>query len=172
MVDYIVLVDGAYCGFPFDKPYSTDTTLAIAAEFADEVINTTAPWQSEIVKRNEYLVGKPGDYYLIVDADEEIVGELPELKHDDYRVDLKRTDPVMSYSIFRLFKHRKGIRYNGTHHALFVGEKLLNKRDLPVVKGLHLIHHIDRSQERTEAKGVYYRHLKGEEAAFRAEHKL
>ena len=172
VVDYIVLVDGAYDLFPSDVPYSTDGTLAIAAEFADEVIETTAPWQSEIVKRNEYLVGKPGDYYLVVDADEEVIGSMPTLENEDYQVMLKRTDPVPAYVVYRLFAHRPSIRYHGTHHALFVGNELLNKRKIPVVNGLSLIHHMDRPQERVEAKGEYYRHLKEAEAAFRAEHRL
>ena len=166
------MVDGAYCCFPFDMPYSTDGTLRIAAELADEVIPTSAPWETEIVKRNQYLVGQPGDYYLVVDADEEFVGEIPDLEQDDYQIELRRTDPVGPYSIYRLFKHRDGIRYNGTHHALFVGDKFLNRRDLPVVKGCHLIHHMDRPRERVEAKGVYYRRLKEQEAPFRAEYGL
>ena len=172
-VDRLVVVDGAYRGFPHEKPFSTDGTCAIAAEFADEVIEADAAWTDEIVKRNQYLVGKSGDYYLVVDADEEFSGAMPPLVDDDYEIELRRTDDIDPYPVYRVFKHREGIKYKGTHHALWVDGELLNHRPIKTLEGCHLKHYIgERDERRKLDKGIYYERLKLAEMSARRHYKL
>ena len=172
-VDTLVVVDGAYCAFPHERPYSADQTLAIAAEFADEVIGAHGPWPDEIAKRNQYLIGKPGDYYLMLDADEEFIGELPELVDDDYEIELRRTDHVSPYPVYRLFKHREGIKYEGTHHALWVDGELINKRPLKTLEGCYIKHYIgERDEQRKRDKGIYYERLRLAEMSVRKHYNL
>lgn len=189
-VDFLVVVDGAYKKFPLynDNPESTDGSLAIAQEYADLIIfarrdqvsKETIPWQDEIQKRCAYLkTGYSDDYFFICDADEIPVGTLDRhelLKQDDWMVMLSRVnDHVKPYPIHRLFRHRPGIRYHGTHHAIHIGTKLIHPNSVKknIFPGLRLDHlHMLRDKDRVEKKGEYYRSLQVDEAAFRSKEGL
>jgi len=169
----LVVVDGAYVDFPHKRPYSTDGSLEIAKRYADMVIETKETWQDEIEKRNQYLVGNDGDYYLMVDADEVIEGNIPKLTKDDYQIMLHRVNEKTPYPVYRIFKHRKGLQYWGTHHALWVDNELLNKKEMPIVQDCRLIHKMSlRDNERIEAKGIYYRALQIKEKKVRQKYGL
>ena len=190
LVDILVYVDGAYTKFRHygDNPESTDDSLALAQEYADRIVFTRKdrsglmlPWVDEIEKRNQYLIGDLGDYYFVVDADEVPVGieafdrELLRSK-PDWFVMLKRIgDNTKPYGIHRLFQHRHGIKYAGTHHAVHIGKNLIHpqKSGLTAYPGLTLNHlHLLRDTDRVERKGEYYRDLQKTEAAFRAKERL
>lgn len=188
LVDVLVYVDGAYAKFPHDNPESTDDSLALAQEYADRIIFThkdrsgqMLPWVDEIQKRNQYLIGESGDYYLVCDADEVPVGieafdRILLRSKPDWFVMLKRIgDNTKPYGIHRLFRHRPGIRYAGTHHAVHVGNHLIHpqKSGLEPYPGLVLNHlHLLRAQDRVQRKGVYQEEMKKDEAEFRAKERL
>ena len=76
----LVVVDGAWRHFERygDGPGSTDGTQQIARLSGAAVIEAPATgWHDEIEARNAYLIGEPGDWYLILDADERMAGVLP-----------------------------------------------------------------------------------------------
>lgn len=179
-VDKIVLVDGAYKDFEHTIPWSTDGTLDIIEEWRQKypdiisVINNGGAWENEIEKRNAYFVGQEGDYYIVLDADERLEGSTDGLeKQDDWQVRLFRMDGVHPYFVYRIFRHRQGIRYFGTHHAVHIGDELINKEDLPVFEGVTIQHFMDRrSRERKDKKGRYYKKLYEQECGFRKAHYL
>ena len=135
-VDFIIVVDGAYENFPHQFPFSTDKTLAIAKKYADKVIETSEAWKSEILKRNQYLIGKPGDVYLQIDGHEIWSGDLTP-PFGNYRIKMKMTDGW--HEFFRMFKHQAGIRYERRHYELWVKNKCLGQ-EFPVYPHGHLIH--------------------------------
>lgn len=203
IVDVLVYVDGAYAGFP---PYSEftaasiDDSINVAMSYADVIVLPPwrvgafrVPWPDEAVKRSAYFVGGRDDYYLVVDADEVVevlnedgtvnpVGAIDVatlVERDDWLVTLQRAgDTTRPYAIHRLFRHRDGIRYHGTHHAVHVGDppSIIHPRGLEaeapesVFPRLRLSHLWNqRDQDRVERKGVYYRDvLSAREHEFRA----
>ncbi|MFH1230009.1 MAG: glycosyltransferase [Planctomycetota bacterium] len=172
-VDRVIVVDGAYVSFPYDKPWSTDGTIELARKYADKIITTENAWESQIVKRNRYLLGKEGDWYLMIDGDEELAG-IPKgyEEQDDWNISLYRTDGISAYPVYRLFRHRRGIRYFGTHHCLMIGDEILNKRKMETIMNCNIIHfNAERKQERVMAKGQYYR-SRTEEKEFRQINKI
>lgn len=204
LVDRLIVVDGAYADFPIygGIPTSTDGTLDVARCWTDEIVWRPTPWENEIEKRNAYLIGEPGDWYLVCDADEVLEGaifgraaepscacdrcsrartragapvaEATPDGRDDWLVDLYRVEQHdLRQPIHRLFRHRPGIRYAGTHHAVHVGADLVHPDRLPVVPGLAFRHlTAERPVERVERKGAYYGILGPSERAFRAAHAL
>lgn len=176
--DVLIVVDGRYAQFPdaWHGFASADGTLDVAREFADLVIEAPGcPWPSEIAKRNAYLERcREGDYVLVVDADEALEGPLPLdrdaiARRDDWLVDLYREENArLRQPIHRLFRWRPGIRYEGTHHAVHVGDRLVRPADLDLAPGLTLRHfQCRRCAERSAPKGAYYRWLDVAEMPFR-----
>lgn len=163
----VVVVDGVYAQFPWQdlgkQPFSTDGTLEIAQEFADTIIWRKDPWPNEIVKRSSYLIGKPGDVYVHLDADEYIVGMFPGLEepYQDAEVTFIQTDvPDRPTSLYRVFTHREGIEYRHTHASLWAGDVHLNQLPRYVLPHLKMIHTIGVNDEvRSFAKGKYYKWL-------------
>ena len=79
--DMVVLIDGAYEKFPHKNPWSMDGTLKRIKTFkADEdpedkilLVRCNRAWKTEMEKRTMFFsFGTVGDWYLIVDADEEL----------------------------------------------------------------------------------------------------
>lgn len=170
---------------PFTIPQSTDKTLEILKEKEVDVIiecqknddGNSIPWEHEYVKRSKYFVGKQGDFYLVLDADERIEGtiDLESLKDDAYNILLERWEEYCKpYPILRFFRHRDGIHYYGAHHALFMNGKLYKKEECKALDAMKIVHkQVYRSKKdplRRVAKGLYYRYLTScEEAGFRAQ---
>ena len=181
-VDHITFVDGAYKEFPHKIPWSNDGTLDIAKELCDEVIECTEPWPDEIIKRNQYLTGAPGDWYFVLDCDEMFVGDIRESAletlTDDVDIRMREKHDsgyIPDRNIYRFFKHREGIHYEKTHHALWLpGIDLpLNKREHDVYPHAYLEHLTkQRPIERNECKGVYIRWLQKQERVARHEYWL
>jgi len=160
-VEAIIVVDGAYAGFPHEIPYSTDGTIELAKEVADIVITRKSAWPNEIVKRNAYIPHVPNNkWWLRIDADEELQGEFTEpLDGNCYMVMLERTDGSNNpYPVHALFKKHPSSRYHGTHHAVHLNDEILVKSVKPVYPGVKLLHHCQsRDVKRAERKGTYYR---------------
>ena len=178
-VDVIVYVDGAYAHFPHEHPFSTDNTVKLAKAFgADIIIETRKPWVDEIHKRNAYLMAAPGDWYFVLDGDEEFHGVLEtdvlealglQIMVEEWREpSLGSPNPIL-----RCFRARRGLHYHGTHHALWAGGVLLNNEPCQKLNTGYIRHYHDgRPQARIEAKGTYYRHLQEAEHEFRQIHRL
>ena len=125
-VDRLVVVDGAYEHFPHQVWWSTDRTHAIALAFGARWIGALArPWADEIEKRNRYLIGNEGDWYVMLDADERLRGTLPELESGLYYA-----LQIVNYGghtvwPLRIFQQRGQTFYRGAHHAIWVDGQLL-----------------------------------------------
>jgi len=177
-VDKIVIVDGAYQDFPSNSCYSTDDTLKIAQRFGCKIITNTKFWKDEIEKRNTYLDYvsvnfSDNDYILVIDSDEIISEEFPKvLDKEAYYIKQVRFNLPASKEI-RLFRNQNGLHYSGTHNAIFIGDRLLNKEKWQTLEEPIFYHLTNvRSPERIEAKGEYINKLKEKEKKFREEFHL
>lgn len=180
VADRIVVVDGAFAGFPHRAASSTDGTLewleaAARTDGRIEVIPARGVWADEVAKRNAYLLGHDGDFYLVVDADERLYGG-PEL------IDFLRHAPLDSYAMplfdrpwdrapipaGRLFKHLPGVRYEVGDGRVVCDSKALVSADtaegtvpwregVPGPRLMHLAHR--RSAQRNAAREAYMRHV-------------
>ena len=149
----IIVVDGAYKKFPHRNPFSTDGTLRIADKYADIIITFPKAWPSEIYKRNKYLMGKPGDFYLQMDGHEIWKGELKK-PFGNYRIETQMNDG--RHEFFRMFEHQPGIEYRKRHYELYVGDKCLGQ-EFPVYPHGYLIHKDpDYSEERKKARKRFF----------------
>ena len=154
-VDRLIVADGAYRLYyehflqfdPSAKPYSDDGTLEIIQAFKGLPPYTIikAPddrvWENQIVKRTKLVESVPdGDEFLIIDADEMIVGDFQEGVEQWYDsgcvccnfplyspgTEFERVTPRWHP---RLFKKLPGMHYRGTHwhlrdrHGRIVEEK-------------------------------------------------
>lgn len=183
----------------YTAPKSDDGTLEILRAAGAHVIETEMPWEHEYLKRSQYFVGKTGDWYLVMDADERLMGKVPEdlshLQDEVYNLMLSGDDADVPYHVLRFQKHIDGMCYQGAHHALHTNGKLWKKDSLKTVGGLTAndiarlvymeklshepfwLHHlrIGRGKDliRAHIRASYYRHLTGvEEGEFRALHSL
>jgi len=152
-VDLIVVVDGAYKKFPHKIPWSTDGSLEIARRYTPYVIERDRAWESEIAKRNAYLIGSVGDIYLVIDGHEIWSGDLTP-PFGNYRIKWKLSDGW--HEAFRMFKHKLGIHYQQFHYSIWIGNKCLDQ-DFPLYPHGYLIHkYPDYPKERQEARKKYY----------------
>lgn len=176
---------------------STDETMDILHEQKVDVIVPADKWAHEYEKRTRYLIGEPGDWYIVVDADERLQGKVDVSKLEDpaYNIVLYRDQDQHPYPITRMFRHEEGIAYRGAHHAIHtkgilwkkeicrtVGGKTFDEiQGLPVMEKLkgepfYLMHLYEaRGQDpiRNFVRGEYYRVLTGqEEKEFREVHGL
>ena len=163
-VDRIIVVDGAYRGFPvYDAPWSTDGTVEIAESLGAEVIQCYQIWESQEEKRNQYLIGEIGDWYLIIDSDERLEGEITIGGFDGYKI---RVEPGTAF--LRLIKHTPGLRYNGGHSVLFDDDGYIDPHQFPLMKSCVLRHlKADRDGERKARKRMYYSNQYDHEHPFR-----
>ncbi|MHB0976806.1 MAG: glycosyltransferase family 2 protein [Candidatus Aquicultorales bacterium] len=185
--DEIVLVDGAYAGYPHTVPWSTDGTLEWIRELQGRdqrirLIECEKAWKDEIEKRSAYFVGETGDWYFQIDADERLVSSeetpvenlkryLETYPFDSLLVDVETRPSTVSLERYaRIFRHLPGMRYEMTHFFVVADEKrvfldALVRGTISLYSGLHLLHlKIDRGKERLEDSNDYYRALRVEEA--------
>jgi len=169
VADKVVVVDGAYKGFPLinDKPWSTDRTRHIAVEMGAEVIPTTGVWEDQTEKRNQYFIGGCGDWYLILDSDERIEGDIVLGIEYGYRIRVEGTP------FLRLLRHRSGLRYEGTHATLIDDFGYIDPNIPPVQKECWIEHLKDqRSEDRKARKQAYYDYQYDIEQGYRDKYKL
>jgi hypothetical protein len=163
-VDKIIAIDGQINGMPGDQAYSTDRSHQIlGARSKVDNFATNVVWPDEQTKRSAYLVGAPGDWYVVVDADEllvngdELYDEIDSLEgtpHDFAQI------RVIGYGADRLagrvFRHQVGLKYMHRHFWLGIGDEVLwEGRTGPILDGPYLRHRKDeRPPERLKAKAL------------------
>lgn len=137
--DRIICVDGAYADWPHDGIIESPQKLIdfISSFPKTEIIKSPIqPWESQVAKRNSYLVGNPGDWYINIDADEELVfadgQDFNSLRKYIRRLPLNtawldiqlvyRPEPddyAAGQVPYRIFKHVPGIHYKDRHWLIF-----------------------------------------------------
>ena len=175
-VDKIIAIDGAFKEFSHDLPYSTDGSLEIAKIYAHEVIECNKPWKDQIEKRNAYLTLKDEkDYYFIIDADEWLETQSPKpfanLDKNVYQLPITTLidGQEQNGDAMRLIRHQKGIRYQQKHSLIWVGKKIINRKEFqpqgrrgfPLLKFTKIWHlPEERPIERLRQDGEYLRNRK------------
>jgi hypothetical protein len=173
-VDRIICIDGKYIDFPGSEDFSTDGTLEYLKSISKVELMF---WKGdEISKRNFYLMQvNDGDTVLNLDADEVLIGDLPELKSDWGIINLHDGhDKHIQSRASRLFKFKEGIHYQNTHCTLYDKnnviinklQKVINPEfSFEIVKSCYIEHrwHL-RPDERKYYKQQYYRKLVKSEA--------
>lgn len=133
-VDHVIAVDGCYKGTPAQRIESTDGTrewLQSVPKVAVEgpISNVTDFWTDQATKRSVYFQrGKPGDLLWIIDADEYVTN--PEALRSVPYLDVgwvRYASPLYRRAQHqpRLFRWQEGLRYDGRHHWVYAGDKLL-----------------------------------------------
>ena len=177
-VQRIVVVDGAYEHYPHQEIQSMDLTREIAWCYGAEWIECPREgrhwaWRDEVEKRNAYLVGQEGDWYLRIDADERLVGNIPVLVDgQDYALSTYGPNGQPGW-LLSLFQHRGRMRYEGSHVAVWSAERLLKvqeavKVDTAVCRLAHLA--TMRSARRQSDDHIWEAWLQPAEHEYRREH--
>lgn len=138
IVDKIVVIDSAYEDFPHKEPYSTDGTVEYlkSLNLNIEIIETRKAWKDQIVKRTQYFLGKKGDFYFLIDADEILMtslekSDIPYISNSKQLVDvgwggvLSKSYKDKLYFVPRILKHQNGMHYAGRHYWIYDGQNHL-----------------------------------------------
>jgi glycosyltransferase involved in cell wall biosynthesis len=176
LVDRMLVVDGAYALFPHEDPESTDATREIAAAYGAEVIRCPQAggkpraWRTQMEKRNAYLQGRDGDWYLMIDADERYRGQLPAMVDGvDYAFRVQTRELRWAW-VVRLWQHRGWTRYEGAHNALWRDGELRRlehaERVPPETAWLEHLSHL-RGAERLRDKAAWLPERYAREAEYR-----
>lgn len=181
-VDRVVVVDGVYRLFPHEVPWSTDATREIARAYGVEWVpcpvgedGELRAWETQVEKRTAYLVGEEGDWYFHIDADERLVGELPEMEDGQhYAFKVHTRDGRLTW-VPRLWQHRGYMRYEGAHNALWSDDRLINMPGAVRVgvEQCYLLHlaHL-RCRQRLEEKAAWLPGRYERERAYRRAHNI
>jgi hypothetical protein len=175
-VDKIVAVDGRYFDFPGDGWDSADGTLEYLCSIDKADVISTMSF-TELEKRNRYLEElDDGDIVINLDADEFLVGNIPELNSDFGIVELHdghcgKVQPRAT----RFFRYREGMRYANVHYTLYYNGKQINSLHKVMNPGFSfdkvgdfkLVHNWHkRSHLRQHNKSLYYKKLIRIEAGY------
>lgn len=174
-VSRIIVVDGAFATFPLHQgiPSSMDATEEIARCYGAEWIPCgPTPWATEMEKRSAYLLGEDGDWYVHVDTDERLAGNLPELVDGNHYA-LIIDDPQFRSWAPRIWQHRGHMRYEGSHNALWSDDRLIHLKGAVQVPPAicHIIHvpHLRPAWQQL-AKRKHYARRTPTERDYRATH--
>jgi len=142
--DRIVVLDGAFSGFPhkLDTGQSDDGTLDVVSRWLQKwtldrndrdgwLVVPEIPWINQMMKRSFYFrFGEPGDWFLVIDGDEVVESGLSETKHlleslegpafwVEKEYVQKQVDPAFTVERRglspRLFLFHEGLRYGITY---------------------------------------------------------
>ena len=173
----VQVIDGAYVDYPYVKAYSTDGTLDIARRWGAEVVEVTEPWRDQIAKRTAQLT--PGEVVFILDADELLHSDLPELPEEADVGWVTMASPVYDRPFLspRVFRVREGWHYAGRHHWIFDAEgDLVTSHTYAGKKYRHAILPVTVTNERDtrepvrdEDKAVYLGARRDQESRFAGE---
>ena len=172
-VDRIIVIDGKYRDFPGEENYSTDGTLEYLNSLDVEILFSYG--LDEVEKRNCYLNElKDGDICLNIDADEVLIGDIPELTADIGIIQIGEWgDRRRHRRSNRFFRYREGLHYWGTHKMILdskgrlfanldrVGKDYTSQK-ITEFEFLHNNHL--RDHDRKKAKKKYYEILVKREA--------
>jgi hypothetical protein len=167
--DQIIVVDGAYEGFPLinGSHRSTDYTLKIAGNLGCKIIRAGEKlWKSQVQKRNAYMIFD--GWGIMLDADERV----------DFADDFSIPDNYPAYNVemfdlkrnskqewLRVFKRG---RYVGAHNIIKYKGKILIPQEYPLLNNIRMTHHRDlRSEERKLSCAEYYSYQFKKEKKFR-----
>lgn len=126
-VDHVIVVDGSY-STTGQHALSTDGTREYLSTVFSSIEFIDLPGLSQCEKRTAYLTrGQPGDYLIVIDADERLVrthvlASLPEC--DIGWVRIQSTLYSREYGQPRIFKWRPDLRYSGRHHWIYWRDQL------------------------------------------------
>lgn len=167
----LVVVDGAWRHFERygDGPGSTDGTQQIARLSGAVVIEAPAMgWRDEVEARNAYLVGEPGDWYVILDADERMTGVLPGTLEDapeGAHLVAICTAGQPAVRRIRVVREDGTLRYQYTHYGLYRQGRLVERAGLlDDVRIEHAGRPGDR--ERDRRKAAWFALANGAERAY------
>ncbi len=175
MSDRIIYVDGRYVQFGGDNApvASIDGSISLARSLGAEVVECgNIPWESQVYKRNQYLLGEEGDYYLMIDADEEFEGKLEFGNDIAYRIFQVDKQKNISIPWIRLFRHTKTLKYYGAHNILWNNGKIIREEETNILFSCKINHYyFKRTKERINQRQQYYGLQYDLEKEFRTKHK-
>ena len=157
----IVYADGAYAKFPHERPQSKSDVFEVANRFASLIVDWPVPAPTEFIKRSSYWIGKPGDYVLILDSDEELVEcpafeQLKEmLDHSSYKIPIAPPDGLDSWA-HRLFQVRPNGHHWGSHESVFFGHDQQRRIRGKRFDKIKVLNH-PAAPARQEKKILYYK---------------
>ena len=164
-VDRIVAIDGRFEDYPGVAVYSTDGSYAILGDKPDVTsICPAMAWPSQQLKRTAYLVGAPGDWYVVVDADEMLENgsslrdEIDSLEGTPHEfAQIKVVGHGADRLAGRVFRHQDGLQYLHRHFWLGINGEVVWKGDTgPVLEDVYLNHRrSERSPERIKQKAQF-----------------
>lgn len=168
----LVVVDGAWGAFERygETASSTDGTQELARACGAQVIDAPAGgWLDEVTARNGYLVGLPGDWYLILDADERATGVLPSsllAPEGAYQLWV-RTPGEAPVRRIRLVLEDGSVRYQYAHWSLYRQGRLVDQAGL---LDAVVVEHVGRpgDTDRRRRKAAWYAQSNARERAFLA----
>jgi hypothetical protein len=127
-VDHVIVVDGSY-PTTGERTLSADGTREYLVSQFPSIEFVDMPGTSQCDKRTAYLErGQPGDYLIIIDADERLVraDSLDALPDCDIGwVRIQSTLYAREYGQPRVIKWRAGLHYWGRHHWMYCYDRLL-----------------------------------------------
>lgn len=170
-VDELVVVEGRIDEMPGVGAHSIDATAFIARRYGATVIQAGKPWPDEQTMRSQYLRGKDGDWYFVMDADEVLITPLPRPESlpdvPAFKVRLTMMGTGDDWHPQRLFQHRGKMEYRGTHDALYSdGVWVSDRRVTPILPTVRLIHRQPmRSKARLAKKKIKRQLCQEKEAA-------
>ena len=161
VVDHIVVIDGAWNHYPGGLPWSDDGTKELIVKENVE-LHGGILWDNQPVARTEYFKwGRPGDWFLIFDADYEIEcgidigGWIEENVSDKDNTGWITfiDDETLALCYFPLLiRWEEGLEYAGKHYCLEVG----GEKRVPVGKRVPdvTIHHCHKNKPEGKKEGM------------------
>lgn len=171
-IDEIIAVDGRYKEFPDKDDHSSFQEFQLVDSLCDITI-VQRNWDTQMEKRNVSISFVPnGDYFLIIDADEELTTPIDKSKLtlDAYSVQMYEPQDGRinkQYPSNRIFKKHADLEFRNRHCALYRTSQMeggnvysgLVSRDLsiPFTDPLVVLNHYphERSNERRLAGAIY-----------------
>jgi hypothetical protein len=141
VVDRVVVVDGAVSEFPATGISTDGTREALLTSehvlLVDALIDCANRPEHE--KRSRYFVGRPGDWYLVLDGDEILVPRdrgalrlaVNQCKDDSMTLDLVEPGKRDTWQTPRLIRHVEGMRYWPDHCEVWAGERCVMSHNRP-----------------------------------------
>lgn len=127
-----IAIDGRWSEMPGESIASTDGSIEIAKKYATKYIPADESFlKDQISKRNRYIEEiEDGDYFLVLDSDETLVGGVPDvskLTETVYSIALTEMNRPEETTSIRIHQKRPGLMYALRHCYLFL-EQDMNKK--------------------------------------------
>jgi len=145
-VDDLIAVDGRYEEFPDKEDKSSNEEIRAMLKYCSFVHGRKGVWANQMEKRNASIRPvPPGDYFLIIDADEVLANPIDKSKliEDAYSVAMFEPKPNTESSVYnvfktcykqypsnRIFKKYSDMEYRNRHCALYRTSLIKNPSDV------------------------------------------